>query len=200
MISKPETFIFIGRSGCGKGTQVKLLLEFLKANDPQREIVHLETGKIFREFINGPTYTHGQSRDIYEKGGLQPEFLTVNMWSNFFIKEMKPDVHLVTDGTPRKPQEAEVLDSAVRFYRRGLPHLIFINVSRGWAEARLLGRGRVDDSKKDIASRLDWYETDVVQAIDFYRTHNGYHYHEIYGEQPVEKVHQEILQKTGLLS
>ena len=26
----PKTFIFIGRSGCGKGTQANLLIEYLK--------------------------------------------------------------------------------------------------------------------------------------------------------------------------
>ena len=40
---------------------------------------------------------------------------------------------------------AIILDSALKFYRRGKPVVILIEVSHEWAKARLLARGRGDD-------------------------------------------------------
>ena len=192
----PKTFIFIGRSGCGKGTQAELLVKFLLKKDPMREILHLETGKLFRDFIKNSTYTHKLSSKIYDEGGLQPEFLTVNLWSAFFIQSMQENVHLVIDGTPRKYHEAQVLDSAMKFYNREKPYLLYLNVSRDWATERLKGRGRMDDNRSDIKARLDWFETDVVKAIGFYRDNPDYHFLDISGERGVEEVHEEIIQRT----
>lgn len=189
----PKTFIFSGRSGCGKGTQVDLLIKKLQEVDSVRSLVHLETGKLFREFIKGETYTQKISNKIYDAGGLQPEFLTISLWANFFIGQMKENVHLVVDGTPRKHHEAIVLDSAMKFYKREKPFFVHLNVSRKWAEERLLGRHRVDDNKEDILARLDWYDTDVVPAIQFYKNNPDYVFLEINGEQTVEDVHKDIL-------
>ena len=46
-----QTVIFIGRSGCGKGTQIEQFKNFLKNND-EREVFHLEAGDRFRNLIN----------------------------------------------------------------------------------------------------------------------------------------------------
>ena len=92
----PKTFIFIGRSGCGKGTQAELLQKILEQKFREMSMLHLETGKLFREFINGKTYTQELSHFIYEAGGLQPEFLTVHLWSDFFVGNMKKDLLLIS--------------------------------------------------------------------------------------------------------
>ena len=47
----PQTFVFIGRSGCGKGTQAKLLQDVLKEKNPDQEIFYIETGANFRKFL-----------------------------------------------------------------------------------------------------------------------------------------------------
>ena len=97
----PSVFIFTGRSGCGKGTQAELLMKRLKEVDPNRVIVYLETGKLFREFIKGDTYSQQLSKKNYDEGGLQPQFLTISMWSQFFINIVKPEAHVIMDGRGR---------------------------------------------------------------------------------------------------
>ncbi len=197
-MSKPKTFIFIGRSGCGKGTQAALLETYVKERDIKTHIVHLETGALFREFFKGSSFSHRLAHDIYERGGLQPEFLTVHLWSNFFVKYMKDDVHLIIDGTPRKINEAHILDTALSFYGREKPYVIYLNVSRAWAEKRLLARHREDDTKKDITSRLDWFDTDVVPALDFYRTNARYHFIDVNAEREIQDIHADIVKQCGL--
>jgi adenylate kinase family enzyme len=193
-----QTFIFMGRSGCGKGTQADLLQEFLKKNDSEREILYIETGKRFRSFISQDSYSSQISRSMMEKGVLQPEFLAIYTWTGALIEGMKEDEHLIIDGTPRKLHEAEVLDTALQFYKRGKPHFIFMNVSREWSEERLKNRGRGDDAVELIQKRSDWYDTDVVPAINYFRDNSNFHFLDINGEQTIEEVHQEILIKLQI--
>ncbi|MBU6430954.1 MAG: nucleoside monophosphate kinase [Patescibacteria group bacterium] len=193
----PQNFIFIGRSGCGKGTQAKLLKEHLSKIDPQRQVFYLQTGAEFRKFIQGGNYTQKLSRKILDRGGLTPEFLAVYMWSRALAENFKEDEHLIVDGSPRKFHEAGVLDSIFDFYKREKPYLVSIVASEGWAIERLRGRGRFDDNSDDIKARLSWYETDVLPAINFYRNNPRYVFLEINGEQTIEKVHRDILEKLS---
>lgn len=193
-----NTFIFIGRSGCGKGTQAALLETYIKESDIKTHIIHLETGALFREFFKGSSYSHKLAHNVYKVGGLQPEFLTVHLWSNFFVKYMKDNAQLIIDGTPRKLHEARILDTALKFYGRPKPYVIYLNVSRDWAEKRLSARHREDDTKKDIQSRLDWFDTDVVPALDFYKNNGDYNFIEINSEREIQEVHDEILKRCEL--
>ncbi|MFA5838644.1 MAG: nucleoside monophosphate kinase [Candidatus Paceibacterota bacterium] len=196
-IIKPETFIFIGPSGCGKGTQAELLISYLKENDPQRKVFYLESGEKIRNFMNGESYSSELSRELYEKGILQPEFLAVWVWSDILIENIKGGEHLVVDGTPRKLREAKAFDTAIRFYKREGTHVIFINVSRLWSKERLVERGRADDKMKgDIEKRLGWYEKEVTPTIEYLKNDPNYKFHEINGEQSIEGVHNEILAKV----
>jgi adenylate kinase family enzyme len=73
----PKTIIFIGNSGCGKGTQANLIEKKFKDNG--EKVFHLETGNEFRDLLNMTTYTAELARGVSERGELQPEFLAVKM-------------------------------------------------------------------------------------------------------------------------
>jgi adenylate kinase family enzyme len=187
--------MFIGRSGCGKGTQAALLIESFKRQDKGRKVFYLEMGQKFRAFIQKNNYSSELAREIYEKGGLQPSFLTIHTWSDIFIHGFKADEHLIIDGTPRRLEEARVLDGALKFYKREKPVLVHIKVSREWSKEKLLARKRVDDKDDEIERRLSWFDTDVAPAIEFYRGNPDYLFVEVNGEQTIEKVHEEIVNK-----
>ena len=54
----PQTFIFIGRSGCGKGTQAERLKKYITEHDSEkREIFYFETGGGVRKFIGGSNFS-----------------------------------------------------------------------------------------------------------------------------------------------
>ncbi len=191
----PKTLVFIGRSGCGKGTQAKLIVDELKNRDVSREVIYVETGENFRKFLKGDSYSAALSRDIYAKGLLQPEFLAVYMWSNVLVDSVTGPEHLVLDGVPRKQREAMVLDSAFEYYKRTTPTIIHIDVSEMWSRERLKERKRVDDvDEDDVAKRLAWFQTDVKPAIDWYRTAPGYRFVEVNGERSIEEIHTDIRQ------
>lgn len=191
----PKTFVFIGRSGCGKGTQAKLLGDYLKEKTPEVPVFYMETGHVFRDFISRDSYSSNLAKEINEKGGLQPEFLAIWAWSHILVENLRGDEHLIIDGTPRKAREAAVLDSAFKFYKREKPFVIYINVSKDWSRERLLSRKRLDDTKADIEKRLEWFESEVMPAIDYFRGNEEYSFVDILGEQPIEAIHKELVAK-----
>lgn len=195
---KRKSFIFIGRSGCGKGTQAKLLSEYLKKIDPEREVLYVQSGYEFREFIKGNSETQKLSKAIYDVGGLQPEFLAIYMWANVLVNKFTKNEHIIMDGMPRKFHEAGVLDSMFDFYHLELPTVFNIEISKEQSIDRLMARGRIDDNRDDIAARLAWYETEVVPAIGFYESHKNYQFYKIDGTRSVEDVHKEIIEKINL--
>jgi adenylate kinase family enzyme len=194
-----HTVIFIGRSGCGKGTQANLLKERIASLDPEkREILYVETGEYFREFVKGESYTSKLSKVIYEEDRRQPDFLGSWMWSEMLVRELRSDMHIVFDGVARAYSEALLLSTALKFYERILPTVVYLNVGRKWAEERLLRRGRLDDKTLEkINKRLDWFDTDTWPAIEYFKVNPFYKFIEINGEQTIEKVHTDIVTRYG---
>jgi adenylate kinase len=190
-----QTFIIIGRSGSGKGTQANLLQEYIKKQDSKTEILYAESGDEFREFLKSDNYASRLAKEINTKGLLQPAFLAIWIWSSYLVKNLNNKKHLILDGTPRKLNEAYVLDEAFSFYKRGNVNALYINVSAGWATERLQDRHRADDTNEGIKKRLDWFDTETMEAIDFYKNNPNYNFLEINGEQSIEDVHNEIVSK-----
>lgn len=188
-----QTVIFIGRSGAGKGTQSNFLQEYLKKETPNTPILYIETGSHFRKYIKESGYVWERARAIQESGSRQPDFLAVWIWASIFIEEIKGGEHLIFDGMPRSAPEAKILDTAFPFYQRNNPKIIFLNVSEGWSEERLRGRGRADDLNPEVvAKRLAFFNSDVAPAVDHYRTMYAENFYEINGEQTPEEVFGDV--------
>ena len=193
----PKTFIFIGRSGCGKGTQAVRLSEYLKKTDPAHPIQYIETGERFRKFIAGESAASKRANAIYERAERQPDFLAIWMWSSFIVDELSENEHLIIDGTPRSKDEAEVLLGALNFLDRKDVHVVYLNVSKEWSLARLSERGRVDDtSLAKREKRLAWFDTDVIPAVEFLQSASGVNFHDINGERTRDEVEKEMLEKV----
>jgi adenylate kinase family enzyme len=193
-----KTFLFFGKSGSGKGTQALLIQDYLRKKDPKRQVEYIETGAKLREFSKEVGPTAKLTLKVMTEGGLLPSFIPIWIWTNYFIRYFDGDEHLILDGLSRRAYEAPVLDDALKFYNREKPMVVIINVSDKWASDHLLGRGRGDDNKLDIASRLAWFKTNVEPTIEYFRNNKYYNVLDINGEQTIEAVHQEILQKTKL--
>ncbi len=193
----PKTIILIGQSGCGKGTQSKLLEEFFKKEDPARPVLYVEIGMKFREFVQDDGYSSVLSKEIYEKNEPQPDFLVIWIWARFLIEKMTGEEHVIIDGTPRSLFQAQVLMTALAFYGRRAS-IFHLNISREVAESRLIARGRSDDiNMTKINKRLDWFYTNVVPAIDFFKTQKEHDFFELDAESSVENVHTEIVAALG---
>lgn len=198
---RQHTFIFIGASGSGKGTQVKLLMEEIRKRDSGTPIFYLQTGQLFREFVKGESYAARMARDEVERGELLPTFVAMWMWSDVFIKQLTGGEHLIIDGSPRTTDEVHHLDIALKFFRRARPSVIYLNVSPEWSRKRMLERaeeeGRKDDTAEGIERRLRWFEQNVIPAVNLYRRDRDYDFYEIDGERTIPEVHNEIMDICG---
>ena len=196
MEGKNRAYIFFGRSGSGKGTQAKLLSEYLEEKTG-RKTIYVETGEMFRKFKVEDTYTSKLTKEVMEHGGLMPEFLPIWIWADMFVKNYTGEENLVLDGLSRRVDEAPILDSAMGFYKFSNPYVVYIDVSREKAFEMMKGRGRSDDTDEYINARLDWFDEDVVPAINYFSNHVKYNFLTINGSQTIEEVHNEVIDKIS---
>lgn len=194
---KQETLIFIGRSGCGKGTQIRLLTELLEKKNKDIPVLTISLGRYFRDFINRDTYAASIARKLVVNGQRGPDFLAMWMWSNVMVKNLVDNEHLIFDGSPRSLNETRNLDVALKFFKREQPTVIHLKVSSEWSEQHLLERakieGRKDDTMEAIKRRSLWYENDVLPAVEYYRRDRDYDFIELDGERPIEEVHRDLV-------
>lgn len=190
-----KVFIFIGKSGSGKGTQAKLLIE--KLGQKNESVYYVSTGDEFRRVFAMNTYSSTKIKSIVDSGLFCPSFAAVSMWTNALFRDLKENEHIIIDGTPRSVSEAMVLDTLFPFYEAE-PVVIYIDVSREWATEKLLGRARHDDTNDGIASRLDLFDSQIVPIVDLYKSRDGIAVHHINGEQTVEAVHKDLMSALSI--
>jgi len=191
-----NTYIFIGRSGCGKGTQVEKLADHLTEKEvitAEHPWLRVETGARFRNVVETGGLTAKMLKEGMEQGERLPDNFAIWVWTSFLFDKYTGAEHLFCDGCPRSLMEAKALDLLLKFYKRSKPVVFYIDVSREETKKRLLARGRADDTDEEIDKRLDWFDADVLPAVDYYEKNSDYTFHRINGEQSVEDVSRELL-------
>ncbi|PID83287.1 hypothetical protein CSB11_01985 [Candidatus Campbellbacteria bacterium] len=188
-----KTIIFIGNSGCGKGTQAEILEKRIK--EKGEKVLHIELGDEFRNFLSMTTDTSRKALEISQTGQLQPEFLAIHLWSKILNLYYGKDKFLILDGTPRTLREAYILDGALKFYGVENPIVLYIETKRETAKERMLSRKRKDDTEEKIENRLNWFGRDTEKAIDFFINDSYYDFFKINGEGSIEEIEKEIEEK-----
>lgn len=187
----PKTIIVMGISGSGKGTQGHLIKEFLQKETEDR-VEYIETGKYFREFMQGDTYASKLSRDLMEEGALQPDFLAVWNWGGQLVEKITGDEHLIIDGAPRMLPEACMIHTALKFFKRPTPYVFYLKLSDDEARERLSARGRADDQGEALEERINWFKEHVLPAIEYFQNQDDIKYYELDGSLPIEEVQAQI--------
>ncbi len=183
--------VFFGRSGCGKGTQAKLLAKYFESQG--REVIYVETGSTFREITKQDNLLGKNVNNILSNGFLIPVFLPIWIWTGIIVQKFTGNQDMIFDGVCRRKEESVALDSLFDFYKIDNPNIILMNVSKDWSYTRMMERKRADDTPEKIQNRLDWYEKDVIPSVDHFRNRSEYNFIEINGEQSIEKVHEDII-------
>lgn len=192
-----QTFIFFGIVGSGKGTQVKLLTDFLKAKDG-KETVYGGTGEGFRKLVDSSSYAGDLLRDKMNKGHLIDDFFANSIIANILSEQLTPEKNLILDGYPRTEEQSKTVQSMLSFYRREHIKIIYIQLSEAEAMKRNLLRGRSDDTEAGLRKRFDEYINNVIPAMNHFKGEEGYTIYTINGEQSVEAVHNDIIKALNL--
>lgn len=195
-----KTFIFIGPSGCGKGTQVELLIKHYTETgefSTEHPVLHSESGKRFRDFVKQDNFLAQETKKSMNRGERLPDALAVWNWVGYLIENYTGQEHLIFDGSPRSLLEAKALDTMLKSFDRDKAVVVYLDVSTEESLKRLLKRaveqGRADDNAEEIKRRLEWFEKDVKPALDYYQDDPSYIFLSINGEQSREKIHEDIV-------
>ncbi len=157
-------------------------------------------GKTLRELGAKQDYTGRLTHEILVGGGLIPYAISASLFALYLMRNLPTnEEHILIDGFPRTATQVPMLDSAlVEFYRRPAPMVIVLTISDDEAVKRLLPRGRNDDTEESIRKRLRWSREETMPNVEWFRNNQNYTVVDINGEQSVEAIHQEILEKLGL--
>lgn len=196
---EPLTILFMGPQGSGKGTQLELLKDFLAkkgasllATQGEMPVHSIETGKMFRAFMEGEHFTHRLIRESLGRGERSPDFLATFLLASWCVENIAGGEHIIIDGYPRTMPQADTFEGVAQFYKRYPVQILSLELDEARAMERLLKRGRHDDNERGIAERLRWYREKVLPIIDLYRKREGYIVHSINAGQSIEDVHRDI--------
>ena len=195
-MNNKKAFIFVGRAGCGKGTQLELLKNYLMEQGSGISCKTFIMGDLYREFFKKEGYFPDTARDITMiEGRLQPDFLTNSLLVNKAIETIDEDSILFFDGYPRTISQMNVTESLLRYTKRDDVIVINIEVSRDSVIERMLSRARADDKEEAIKMRLNEYDNNVVPMIEEIKKNSFFKYIEIDGEPTIEEIHKDIISK-----
>ncbi|MBI4098963.1 nucleoside monophosphate kinase [Candidatus Parcubacteria bacterium] len=210
--------VLLGRSGCGKGTQARQL-----AN--RFGLATISPGDRFRELAATPSWTGQRIKSIIDAGGLPPYWLGAHLWLAELIEKITPDQGVIFDGTPRRLEEAKLIDEILSWYERTNVRVFLLDISREEARRRLAGRricegcatmsgpaadaaaeqrclqcggrlvNRPDDTPEAIEKRLDWFDADIMPLVHYYETQGRLT--RVSGERPIEVVAEELAQAVA---
>ncbi len=180
---------FVGKPGCGKGTQAKLL-----AAKTGWSVV--SAGKQFREMGTRETPVGKKVKSENDAGLLQPHWLAMYLYLEALFK-IEADKSAIFDGFNRKVPEAELIRDSLVWLER--PFKVFnLAVSDEVVRARLAVRKDEEQRADDLVveQRLKEYYANTEAALDIFR--NAGHLVELNGEDAPEKIAADINQALNL--
>ncbi len=193
-----QTIFLLGPQGSGKGTQVQLLAQYLEKKDPAHPVYHFSVGELLREFGSEVGFTEERVRASLLRGEMQPGFVSSYLVARYFILHLKGEEHIIIDGYPRSLENLVNFDSAMDFYERKTPTLVYLTIPDEEAVSRLMKRGRSDDTEEGIRKRLAWTKDQFAATIAHFTNNPKYRFHEVDGLGTIEEVHQRVLSTLGI--
>lgn len=174
---------FIGKPGCGKGTQAKLLAE--KTGWPV-----FSSGKLFREIAREDTPVGRKIKAENEAGMLAPHWFAMYLYLKSLFS-IPADSGAIFDGFNRKVLEAELVIDSLRWLGRPFS-ILDLRISDEEVHRRIANRkeieSRVDDAV--VNERLKEYYGYTEPAIEIFRKAGSLI--DINGEQSPEQIAQDV--------
>ena len=155
---------FIGPSGCGKGTQSKILVE-------KDNFVSISGGAILREEYRKKTDIGIELFNKYWKKGL---WVPDDIIFKFIIKEFNntESNNVILDGYPRTLLQAILMDDYLANIGKKVDLAFIFNLSSVISKSRIIGREkiekRIDVQDSAIKNRLASYTENIDKIREYY--------------------------------
>jgi len=192
----PLTLLFFGSQGAGKGTQVQMLIEYLKKHT-KNDVIRIDMGHELRTLRDTGSFAGKLTGEIIDAGHRMPDFMPIYLQTKKLVDNFTGDQHIIADGLARGADQTRGFDDAMTFFKRDNFQIINLVISDDAAVKRLLLRARNDDTEEAIRRRLAWTKTDVLPQIELLKG-RGRTVHEIDGEPDIETIHKDILAALNL--
>ena len=154
--------IFFGPPGAGKGTQAKIISEYLN-------IAHLSTGDILRKKLLDKDNLANELRVIMSEGKLVSDTILNSIVALRLKNEVKDG--FILDGYPRTLQQSEFLDNFLSENSYSLNYIFDIQLDFENLKKRILKRSseesRDDDKFEVITTRYNEYINSTQKVSSF---------------------------------
>ena len=213
------TIMFHGPSGCGKDTQVDLLVE-------KYSFENIGTGNMFREMYNNGDIDGIKAYSYWSKGKFVPNDLVYKMFPNW-LQKFDKEKHWAFVSVVRDPGQIPLFDRVLEEIDRELDYFVHFTLSEKAAIERMSLRWicpqcsntyhekykkesvkgfcdkcgtkliqREDDKPERIKMRLEEYNRTIKPILDEYRSRGKLI--EIDANPPIDEIHKDIVAKLGL--
>src|SRR5471030_2163807 len=115
--------LIFGPQGCGKGTQADKLSE-------KYNLVHIETGHIFRQIARENTPLGIKIKDLNERKEMIPDDIVVKILEKE-LEKIPAEKGLILDSAPRLKSQIEILEKMLTHLGRSVDKAISITLPRG---------------------------------------------------------------------
>jgi len=157
--------VVLGRQGAGKGTQCALLVE-------STGIVHVSTGDMLRAAVAAGTELGQKAEAVMKAGELVSDEIMNGIVAERLAETDIMEHGVLLDGFPRTPSQADALEAILKDQGVELDAAINIDVPIEEVTARMMARGREDDTAEGIARRLELYEEQTAPLLQWFADHN----------------------------
>ena len=184
-----SNIIFFGPPGAGKGTQAKIISEYLK-------IPHLSTGDILRKKLLDKDNLAIKLKKIMSSGNLVSDDILNSIVSSRLQNEQSGG--FILDGYPRTLKQSEFLNNFLSNMSYSINFIFNIQIDFKTLKHRILLRSseenRDDDNIDVIETRYNEYLNSTQKVSDFYKNKFNEIYYEVDGSLQIEEITKKIKQ------
>ena len=156
--------VILGRQGSGKGTQAARLVE---AYSP----IHVSTGDILRTAVAAGTGLGREAGALMDAGDLVGDDLINGIVAERLAQSDVVEHGFLLDGYPRTPDQAAAMEGFLSEAGKTLDGAVNLDVPVDEVTARMMARGRADDTEEAIRRRLDLYESETAPLLAWFADH-----------------------------
>ncbi len=178
-----SNIIFFGPPGAGKGTQAKIISEYLNLS-------HLSTGDILRKKLLDKDELATELKKIMSSGNLVSDEILNSIVSSRLKNEQRNG--FILDGYPRTLKQSEFLNQFLLQTTNAIDYIFNIQINFEILKDRIIKRSlderREDDNLHVIETRYNEYLNSTQKVSNYYKDKFANIFYEIDGSMQINEI------------